>query len=106
MFANKHLLNAKPFDPTTAMKIIKSSIVICFCVLIVADLLVLVGVWPSIKCINMLKLLVNQYCSVIFAPQLLLVKMLLKHICVIITLSQIKDQNCLIISYVCYLHLL
>lgn len=90
MYANKHLLNVKPSDPITAMKIIRTSTAKCFHVLTVADLSVLAEVWLFIKCINMLKLLVNQYCNVIFALQLLLVKTRLKRICDINIVSPIK----------------
>lgn len=108
MYANKHLLNVKPSDPITAMKIIRTSIAKCFHVLTVADLSVLAEVWLFIKCINMLKLLVNQYCNVIFALQLLLVKTRLKRICDINIVSPIKPLIVLssIINFFFFLDLL
>jgi hypothetical protein len=41
MYANKHLLNVKHFDPITALKIIRTLTIKCFHALIVPDLLVL-----------------------------------------------------------------
>ncbi len=81
MCVNKHLHSEKHSGLIIARKILKTLTVKCSFVLTVIETLVHVEVWLSTKCTNMLKPLVNQFYSVTFVQQPLLMNWLLKHIC-------------------------